>query len=137
MTERKPAGVTFESWVERQIREATARGEFDDLPGTGKPIPDLDRPYDDLWWAKQKMAREQLSYLPPSLALRREAEDALEAVSAARSEQEVRRILAHLNERIREAVRLPPPGPPVNLRPFDVDDHVRAWREQNPPPAGS
>ena len=42
MTERKPSGVGFGTWVERQIREATARGEFDNLPGAGKPIEDLD-----------------------------------------------------------------------------------------------
>jgi hypothetical protein len=38
MTERKPPGMSFESWVDKQIREATERGEFDGLPGAGKPI---------------------------------------------------------------------------------------------------
>lgn len=35
-------------------------GEFDDLPGSGKPIPDLDRPYDPEWWAKKLIERERL-----------------------------------------------------------------------------
>ena len=48
MTERKPPGVGFGTWVERQIREATERGEFDNLPGTRKPIADLDKPHDEL-----------------------------------------------------------------------------------------
>ena len=52
MTERKPPGVGFETWVERQIREATERGEFDNLPGAGKPVADLDKPHDELWWIK-------------------------------------------------------------------------------------
>lgn len=39
--------------VERSIREAMARGEFDHLPGTGKPLPDLDRQYDPDWWARR------------------------------------------------------------------------------------
>jgi hypothetical protein len=51
------------------------RGEFDNLPGAGKPIPALDKPHDELWWITQKLRRENLSYLPATLALRKEAED--------------------------------------------------------------
>ena len=61
MTERKPPGVPWEHWIERQIREAEARGEFENLPGKGKPIEDLDRPHDPLWWVKQLVKRENLS----------------------------------------------------------------------------
>ncbi|MEK7251819.1 MAG: DUF1992 domain-containing protein, partial [Actinomycetota bacterium] len=39
--------------VERSIRDAIARGEFDNLSGTGKPLPDLDRQYDPDWWARR------------------------------------------------------------------------------------
>jgi hypothetical protein len=131
MTERKPPGVSFESWVDRQIREAADRGEFDDLPGAGKPLPGLDKPYDELWWIKQKMHREGVSCLPPTLALRKEAEDALAAASQAASERQVRQIVADINEKIREAIRRPPSGPPLNLAPFDVEDVVREWREQH------
>ncbi|MDF3289615.1 DnaJ family domain-containing protein [Streptomyces silvisoli] len=129
MTERKPPGVSFESWVDRQIREAAERGEFDNLPGAGKPLPELDQPYDELWWVKQKMRREGVSYLPPVLALRKEAEDALAAASRSGSEEEVRRILSEVNDRIREALGNPPPGPPLKLTPFDVERVVREWRE--------
>jgi hypothetical protein len=73
MTERKPPGIGFQAWVERQIREAMERGEFDNLPGAGKPIADLDKPHDELWWIKQKLRRENLSYLPATLALRKAA----------------------------------------------------------------
>ncbi|WP_078653802.1 DUF1992 domain-containing protein [Streptomyces catenulae] len=86
MTERKPPGVDFESWIDRQIREAQERGDFAGLPGVGKPLPGLDRPYDELWWVKEKMAREDLSFLPPSLALRKEAEEAAQAAADAPSE---------------------------------------------------
>jgi hypothetical protein len=37
MTERKPARVSFESRVKREIAEAVRRGDFDDIPGAGKP----------------------------------------------------------------------------------------------------
>ncbi|MEU1126875.1 DUF1992 domain-containing protein [Streptomyces sp. NPDC005899] len=127
MTERKPAGVGFESWVDKQIREAQERGDFSGLPGFGKPIPGLERPYDESWWIKAKMRREGLSALPPSLTLRKEAEDAREAALRARSEAEVRRILAEVDDRIREALAMPPAGPPLNVVPFDVDAAVEEW----------
>lgn len=130
MTERKPPGISFETWADRQIREAEERGAFADLPGKGKPLPSLDRPYDDLWWVKEKMARESLSFLPPTLVLRKEAEDALAAVEDAPSERVVREILTEVNDKILEAIRRPPPGPLLNLVPFDIDEIVREWRER-------
>ncbi|NYV77328.1 DUF1992 domain-containing protein [Streptomyces sp. UH6] len=121
MTERKPPGVNFESWVDRQIREAEARGEFADLPGAGKPLPDLGAAHDDLWWVKRKMAREGLSVLPPALALRKEAEDAHEAALAAPTEGAARKILEDVNVKIRDMMYKPPPGPPLGRKPFDVE----------------
>jgi hypothetical protein len=130
MTERKPPGVGFETWVERQLREAAERGAFDDLPGAGKPIPDLDKPHDELWWVKQKLHRENFSYLPPTIALRKQAEEALEAASRAGSEGEVRRIVADINAKIIEGNRKAASGPPLNLAPFDVERVVRDWRDR-------
>ena len=127
MSERKPPGVGFGTWVERQIREATERGEFDNLPGAGKPIEDLDKPHDELWWVKQKLRREHFAYLPPTIALRKAAEEALEAASRAGSEAEVRRIVADINTRIVEGNRKAASGPPLNLMPFDVEAVVGAW----------
>ncbi|MEE4425104.1 DUF1992 domain-containing protein [Streptomyces bugieae] len=131
MSERKPPGVSFESWVDKQIREATERGDFADLPGAGKPLPHLDQPYDEMWWIREKMQREHLSYLPPSLVLRKDAEEALEAAANAPSEAALRRILTAVNERIRAALRTPLEGPPLNLVPFDIDEHARKWRERH------
>ena len=130
MTERKPPGVGFATWVERRIREATERGEFDNLPGAGKPIAGMDEPHDELWWVKDKLRREDLSYLPPTMALRKAAEDALLAVSRAGSEGEVRRIVAAINARIAEGNRKAASGPPLNLAPYDVERVVAGWREQ-------
>ncbi|MDN3295574.1 DUF1992 domain-containing protein [Streptomyces ficellus] len=131
MTERKPPGVSFESWVDRQIREAMERGDFQNLSGFGKPLPDDTAPYDDLWWVKGKMHREGIApVLPPALALRKEAEDALEAVGRASSETQVRRIVADINEKITAALRRPPAGPPLRLAPFDAEELVRQWRSR-------
>ncbi|MFF4831494.1 DUF1992 domain-containing protein [Streptomyces sp. NPDC001315] len=131
MTERKPPGVPFESWVDKQIRDAEARGEFAHLTGAGKPLPEgTDTTYDELWWIKRKMAREGLSVLPPALALRKEAEDALAAAYAAPSERIARKILTDVNVKIRDMMFKPPPGPPLGMKPYDVEQVVREWRER-------
>ena len=137
MTDRKPPGVGFGTWVERQIREATERGEFDNLPGAGKPIPDLDKPHDELWWVRQKLRREDLAWLPPAFAVRKEAEEALEAAAAAGSEDEVRRIVADINAKIVEGNRKAASGPPLNLSPFDVERVVKSWRRRRARPSGA
>ncbi|MFF5787612.1 DUF1992 domain-containing protein [Streptomyces sp. NPDC012693] len=134
MTERKPPGVSFESFVDKQIREASERGEFRSLPGFGKPLPDDSAPYDELWWIKGKMHSEGASVLPPSLALRKEAEDAGAAVAAAVSESQVRRILGEINTKIAEALLRPPAGPPLNLKPFDVEATVERWKAERSQP---
>ena len=65
--------MRYESWVERQVREAIERGEFDNLPGQGKPIKGLNGRDDENWWVKSYLEREQLPLpLPTSLALRKE-----------------------------------------------------------------
>ncbi len=55
----------IETVVENRIRQAIEEGKFDDLPGLGKPIPDIDEPYDPLWWVRQWVRRERLG---PALA---------------------------------------------------------------------
>ena len=54
--------MTFESWVERQIREAQERGAFENLTGAGKPLSDDGDGYDELWWIKRKVREEGLSF---------------------------------------------------------------------------
>lgn len=125
MTKRKPTGMEFESWIDVQIREAQERGEFDDLPGAGKPIPDIDRPYDENWWIKRKLKQENVSLLPPTLRLRKEAEDTLIEARKARTEKRVRELLEGLNKKIRTMNTNAPPGPPLNLMPYDVDEFLR------------
>ncbi|WP_282699619.1 DUF1992 domain-containing protein [Streptomyces sp. CC219B] len=131
MTERKPPGVPFESWVDQQIRDAERRGEFARLAGAGKPLPPgTDTTYDELWWVRQKMAREGLAVLPPTLALRKEAENTLAAALEAPSERIVRKLLTDVNAKIRDMMFKPPPGPPLGMKPYDVEDVVRQWRER-------
>lgn len=130
MTERKPPGTSWESWVDRQIREATERGAFDNLPGAGKPLPDVDGPHDEDWWVRRKLKEEGLSadvLLPPALALRKEVERLPETVAALGTEDSVRAAVRELNVRIAEYLRAPTP-PWVPVRPVDADAVVTAWR---------
>lgn len=127
---RKPFDETWESFVDRQIREAQERGEFDDLAGHGKPLPDLYRPRDELWWIRRKMKEEGLSYVPPGLQARKEREDALERVVRARTVREVRQIVAEVNTLIRRANREALFGPATTTSPLDEDEVVRRWHEQ-------
>ncbi|MFI6683181.1 DUF1992 domain-containing protein [Streptomyces sp. NPDC050485] len=121
--------MSFESWIDRQIREAQERGEFTDLPGIGEPLPDEQAPYDEMWWMKQKMAREGLSVVPSgSVGLRKEAEDALAEAAGAPSERVVREILEPVNEKIAANLRMPPPGPPLGRKEIDIDEFLREWR---------
>ncbi len=84
MTERKPAGASVETWIDAQIRDAQERGAFENLPGTGKPIPDLDQPYDPNRWIKQKIRAEGLpteALLPAVIATKRLRQMMLEGVA--------------------------------------------------------
>ncbi len=131
MTTRKPPGEGWESFVERQIREAQERGEFDDLEGAGKPIPDLHRPRDELWWVRKKLKAENLSYIPPTLQIRKELEEARAQIERATSEQQVRRIVSDINERIRIANREALHGPASTVGRLDEEKTVREWRERH------
>ena len=122
----------YESPLDRRLREAQERGEFDNLPGAGKPLPDAGREYQDDWWIAAWVRREGAgaSVLPPTLQLRREAEDLAELVDRRTSEAAVRELVAALNEQIRRARVGLLDGPPVLLPPIDADAVVRGWRER-------
>ncbi len=120
----------YESLVDRQIREAQERGEFDNLPGAGKPLPGIDENYDENWWLKELVRRENITgAVPASLLLRKEAEDLLQTISKKKTESSVRKTVADLNERILRARRGLVDGPPVVLHTFDVEEVVQAWRD--------
>lgn len=128
MTERKPPGTNWETWIEAQIRVAREQGAFDNLPGAGKPIPNLDQAHDPLWWVKQYLQREQLSILPPSLELLRKAEKEVAAIEQLPDEAAVRRRVAELNVEIAKANATVLEGPPTRLSTLDAEKLVERWR---------
>ena len=132
MTARKPPGVTWQTWIDRQVEEGQARGDFDHLPGTGKPIEGLDQPRHELWWVRDKLRREGVEYLPPSLAIRKDAEAARSQALRAPTEREARRILDEINQRIRYLNSHMVEGPPTTMMPLDAEALVSQWRELHP-----
>ena len=122
----------YESSIDRQLREATERGEFEGLPGAGKPLAGYGQEYDEDWWVKDWLRREggAAGVIPATLAVRRAAEDLEPAVDRLQAEALVREHVADLNERIGRARRGLLDGPPVVLPPFDADAVVAGWRER-------
>ena len=129
MTARKPAELSFESWIEQQIQQAQRDGLFDDLPGQGRPLR-LDDGADPNWWAKQLLRREQVDFLPPALALRRSVEKALAALPSLRDERRVRALLEGLDAEIRRFNSTTTSGPPTTQPPLDVEEIVAGWRRR-------
>jgi Domain of unknown function (DUF1992) len=132
MTRRKPPNMTFPGWIERQIRTAEAEGAFADLPGAGKPIPDLGRAHDDLAWLADYLRRENVDVvevLPPNLALAKEVDTIDERLLRVRSESHARAVLDELNQRIDEAYARPQIGPPLRVKRVNVEAALERRRQ--------
>jgi hypothetical protein len=133
MTERKPVGMGFESWVEKQISEAATRGEFENLPGAGKPLPGAGSTDDENWWLRSYLSRHEVSVdslLPAPMLLRKEIEQLRDAVRELPTEERVRATVHALNSRITESWRLPS-GPQPHVRLLNADAVVTQWREDS------
>jgi hypothetical protein len=115
-------------WVDQQIRIAMERGDFDDLPGAGKPIEGLDRDHDPDWWLNQMIEREKIVVLPPSIQLRKDDAALDDVLDKLFREEDVRRELADFNAKVLRARYSPQDGqPPLVTMPRDIEESVAAW----------
>jgi hypothetical protein len=124
--------MSYQDWTELQIRDAQRRGEFDNLAGAGQPLPDLDRPRDELEWIARYLNRENIdpsAILPPALALAREVELLPETLRRKPTEELVRKAVQELNTRITAARLAPEDGPPVRVKPVDEELAVIRWQQ--------
>jgi len=116
-------------YVDAVIDQAIRRGEFDDLPLAGKPIPGLTGTHDPDWWLRSVIEREQLTGLgPPAMLLKQEDRELDDRLDRELDETTVREILADFNARVVDARRQLLGGPPVVTPTRDVDHEVARWR---------
>src|SRR3954451_13965674 len=136
MTERKPTGMSFETWVDQQITRARERGAFDDLAGAGKPLPRREREestYDwALEWARRENGGELTGMLPTGLQLRKEREELPRVVAGLSSESAVRAVVEAHNARVDQYYRRPVEGVWVPVGMADVEEVVAEWRRTRP-----
>ncbi len=127
---RTPTAADRAAYVEVAIEQAIRRGDFDDLPGAGKPLQ-LGDPHDPDWWIRRKIQTEQLTGLgPPALTLRVEHAQMEAHLDTLTRESDVREHLEDFNSRVVEARRQLLGGPPVVTSTRDVDAEVTAWHER-------
>jgi hypothetical protein len=138
MTERKPPGISFETWVDRQISRSIARGDFQNLAGAGKPLPRSALDETGYEWVVAKARRENLDLLgmlPPGLALRKERDDLPRRAEALPSEAAVRALAEDYNARVQAFWRRPQESrwsPVPGL--CDVEALVAGWALTRPEP---
>jgi hypothetical protein len=135
MTERKPQGMTFESWVEQQIRRAHDEGAFEGLSLAGKPLPRRDREKSSYEWALEWARREEGevgAMLPTGLALRKEREELPALIARQTSEDAVRALVVAHVERVDQYYRQPVDGVWVPVGMPDVEEMVDQWRRSRP-----
>jgi len=91
------------SWIEKRLNELAEDGFFDDLPGSGKPITDVDRVYSPTWWATRWIERDaaRQSSKPMRTRLDRDITNALQL-----ARPEARKQLAEIAAGVEELNRL-------------------------------
>ncbi|WP_194420770.1 DUF1992 domain-containing protein [Microbacterium abyssi] len=133
-TEPAPMQLTAENkhqFVESAIQVAMRRGEFDDLPGAGKPLEGLGTHHDPDWWIRRKIETENLTGLgPPAILLRTEDRELDANLDRLGREGDVREVLEDFNRRVIAARRQLMGGPPVVTKTRDVDAEIAAWQER-------
>ncbi|AKV86772.1 molecular chaperone DnaJ [Microbacterium sp. CGR1] len=119
------------AFIETAIQVAIRRGDFDDLPGAGKPLEGLGTHHDPDWWIRRKIEQENLTGLgPPAILLRTEDRELDDQLDLLGREADVRSVLEDFNGRVLEARRQLQGGPPVVTSPRDIDAEVAAWAER-------
>lgn len=130
-----PSAFAFDAEVvialiaDMHIRKGIERGEFDDLPGAGKPL-DIPDHHDPNWWLKSLMKREGIVLLPPSIQLRKDDAALDEQLDRLTNEAAVRDEVEQFNERVIWARYQLPEGPPLITQPRDIEITVAAWADR-------
>ena len=128
---KSPGSMTIEErsrYVDVVVDQAMRRGEFDNLPLQGKPIPGLTGTHDPDWWIKGLIERESITGVLPSAQLRKDDAELDGKLDLEAMETRVREIVTDFNARVVDARRQLQGGPPIVTRTRDVDEEVTRWR---------
>lgn len=119
-------------WAEKLIRKAQEEGQFDNLPGTGKPLDLSEHPYED---PEMRMAHKILSnakVLPEWAELAKQIDSLHESAQTIRASYAARR-----RRRLGEVSRIPPAEARAATNAMDaereevLDRLVELWRRIN------
>lgn len=142
---RKP-GESWQSFVERQIEDAQARGAFDNLPGHGKPLHlEPVNPYEGSYELAHKILKDH-GFAPEWIELDKEIRRELEAArqrltngyrrhgpASGAWQRAVDRFaeqIAELNDKI-DLYNLKAPGMSFQRRRILLDDEIRRAKEES------
>jgi hypothetical protein len=128
---KSPGSMSAEErsrYVDVVVDQAMRRGEFDNLPLQGKPIPGMTGTHDPDWWVKGLIERENITGFLPSAQLRKDDAELDDKLDLEGMEQRVREIVTDFNARVVDARRQLQGGPPVVTPTRDVDEEVARWR---------
>lgn len=120
--------------VESAIDQAVRRGDFDNLPGAGKPL-DLPAAHDPDWWINQRLASGEIdsqALLPVVVLLRKEFEKRDETLAALPDERAVREYAEAFTERVHQDRRANP-FQRMLAPAWDPEDAAARWREVREP----
>src|SRR5256885_242791 len=123
-------GATWESLVERQIREAVERGDFDDLPQYGRRLPVQDEPDSPDEQALARIVLRNAGAVPTWIAIDGEIRDLIAARDALMARAVAHSRNATLSTPPRDPERAPPPaiGHPANPLNGPLDPPARGAR---------
>ncbi len=122
--ERFESVAQIEGIADRAIREGQDRGEFDDLPGHGRPIPDLDTERPSGWWASRWIEAEKL--LVAAEDLRRDRQSERNRALHLTDVGALRQALDELNDRIAAHNRATTRREQY-VEPVDIHDAISVW----------
>lgn len=83
--------------VEQQIKEAMARGEFDDLPGKGEPIDLVEYFKTPAHLRLAYKILKDAGYIPPELVIKKEIENLKKKRKSTTDEKEKNRLDREIN----------------------------------------
>jgi hypothetical protein len=116
----------FERLAEERIREAMERGEFDDLPRAGEPLPpDSSRFVPEELRLAYKLLKDS-GFLPPEMELRKEILTLKELLATVDDDEERRKLGRRINDLV---LRLNLLGRP-SLGRADLEVYVKKLNEK-------